>query len=131
MILGKLLFYIKNLIFFEHLNNKFGGLLTYLDRDLDKEAIKSDLNNWLISTSIDNNFKLNHKYLCTSIYLSIRFYNSCRCLPEPKRHSSLFLHYGRGSLNRNKKEGNVKRNTRKLYFCIYASKFRNELTPCS
>ena len=27
------------------------------------------------------------------IYLSIRFYNSCRRLPETKRHSSLFLHW--------------------------------------
>jgi len=26
------------------------------------------------------------------VYLSIRFYNSCRRLPETKRHSSLFLH---------------------------------------
>ena len=26
-------------------------------------------------------------------YLSIRFYNSCRRLPETKRHSSLFLHW--------------------------------------
>ena len=27
------------------------------------------------------------------VYLSIRFYNSCRRLPETKRHSSLFLHW--------------------------------------
>ena len=27
-----------------------------------------------------------------TVYLSIRFYNSCRRLPETKRHSSLFLH---------------------------------------
>jgi hypothetical protein len=27
------------------------------------------------------------------IYLSIRFYDSCRRLPENKRHSSLFLHW--------------------------------------
>ena len=27
------------------------------------------------------------------IYLSLRFYNSCRRLPETKRHSSLFLHW--------------------------------------
>ena len=27
------------------------------------------------------------------IYLSIRFYNTCRRLPETKRHSSLFLHW--------------------------------------
>ena len=26
-------------------------------------------------------------------YLSIRFYNSCRHLPETRRHSSLFLHW--------------------------------------
>jgi len=26
------------------------------------------------------------------VYLSVRFFNSCRCLPETKRHSSLFLH---------------------------------------
>jgi hypothetical protein len=26
------------------------------------------------------------------MYLSIRFYDSCRRLPETKRHSSLFLH---------------------------------------
>ena len=31
-----------------------------------------------------------HNYI---IYLSIRFYNSCRRLPETKRHSSLFLHW--------------------------------------
>ena len=31
--------------------------------------------------------------LYISIYLSIRFYNSCRRLPETKRHSSLFLHW--------------------------------------
>ena len=28
-----------------------------------------------------------------SIYLSIRFYNTCRRLPETKRHSSLSLHW--------------------------------------
>ena len=27
------------------------------------------------------------------IYLSLRFFNSCRRLPETKRHSSLFLHW--------------------------------------
>ena len=27
------------------------------------------------------------------IYLSVRFFNSCRRLPETKRHSSLFLHW--------------------------------------
>ena len=31
-------------------------------------------------------------YLYLSIYLSIRFHNSCRHLPETKLHSSLFLH---------------------------------------
>ena len=30
---------------------------------------------------------------CDFVYLSIRFYNSCRRLPETKRHSSLFLHW--------------------------------------
>jgi hypothetical protein len=28
-----------------------------------------------------------------AIYLSIQFYNSCRRLPQTKRHSSLFLHW--------------------------------------
>jgi len=28
----------------------------------------------------------------TYFYLSIRFFNSCRRLPETKHHSSLFLH---------------------------------------
>jgi len=27
------------------------------------------------------------------VYLSIRYFNSCRRLPETKRHSSLFLHW--------------------------------------
>ena len=35
-------------------------------------------------------FYMNH---VMSIYLSIRFYNSCRRLPETKHHSSLFLHW--------------------------------------
>jgi len=33
------------------------------------------------------------RQMSTSIYLSLRFFNSCRRLPETKRHSSLFLHW--------------------------------------
>ena len=38
------------------------------------------------------NVWLSHHALYTH-YLSVRFFNSCRRLPETKRHSSLFLHW--------------------------------------
>ena len=40
--------------------------------------------------SLSNSF---YFIILCHIYLSIRFYNSCRLLPQTKRHSSLFLHW--------------------------------------
>ena len=40
-----------------------------------------------------NNTKITTKISSFYIYLSNRFYNSCRRVPETKRHSSLFLHW--------------------------------------
>ena len=53
-----------------------------------KKCFLKQYNGRIVQTAV--NSKLS-EYL--SIYLSIRFYNSCRRLPETKRHSSPFLHW--------------------------------------
>jgi hypothetical protein len=50
-------------------------------------------NTWNLQKRRRENLKPHTLPTYLSIYLSIRFYNSCRSLPETKRHSSPFLHW--------------------------------------
>ena len=68
------------------------GLLT------DQYCEKSCVVTWLLPTQASPNTEEGFDpatYIIGNtciIYLSVQFYNSCRRLPETKRHSSLFLH---------------------------------------
>jgi hypothetical protein len=77
----------------------FGGLDLYI-----KDCVSLKLWWRFCSKSLWSEWmKHNTKYICNnfsiflqlsiSVYLSIWFCNSCHCLPETKRHSSLFLHW--------------------------------------